>query len=219
MIALGTNTTMAMSKMAKWTPERVEERFEQFRSVSDRIDTIERGLRFFNQEYTGEDKEKHVEQLKNELVFLEQRLEVLSPPLSIRNLASMNEEAVIDHIVMMLMELKIFFIVDRCYNEQGVYQIASLILAEFPQLTLEEICVCLNMARKGYFGEDFQRLDGPTIMKWVQKYNKERTDRLALKQWDKRAQHSSDSERDRYDPKGDNQTKLREAVLWRIGKK
>lgn len=218
MIALGTNTTMAMAKMAKWTPEKIEKRFEEYQSIVDRIDTVDRSLRFYY-EYEGRNKAEYIIRLKKELFWLEKYLEGLSAPQSLRNLALSNEEAVIDHIVMMLMELKIFFIVDRCYNSAGAFQIANLILSEFPQLTLEEICVCLNQARKGYYGEDFQRLDGPTVMKWVQKYNKERTERLAIKQWDKRAQHSSDSERDRYDPKGDNQTKLREAVLRRISKK
>ncbi len=218
MAELGRNTTMAMAKMAKWTPEKVEQRFEQYQSVVDRIDTVDRSLRFYY-EYEGKDKAKYIIRLKSELNWLEERLGQLSAPQSLRNLALSNEEAVIDHIVMMLMELKMFFIVDRCYNEAGAFQIANLILSEFPQLTLEEICVCLNMARKGYYGEDFQRLDGPTVMKWVQRYGKERQERLAAKQWDKRVQYSTDNDRDRYDHTGDNQTKLREAVLWRIGKK
>lgn len=218
MIALGQNTTMAMTKMAKWTPEKVEERFEQYRTLQDKIDSVDRSLRFFY-EYEGKDKAKFIIQLKGELAYYKGELSNYSEPQTIRNLAVVNEEAVADHIVMMLMELKMFFIVDRCYNEAGAFQIANLIVAEFPQLTLEEICICLNMARKGYFGEDFQRLDGPTIMKWMQRYVKDRQDRLAMKQWDKRVQHGTNNDYGRYDHKGDNQTKLREALLWRLGKK
>ncbi len=218
MIALGRNTTMAMAQMAKWTPERVEARFEGFKQLAERIDTVDRSLRFFY-EYEGKDKGKFIIQLKGELADLEARLEACSVPQSLRNLADSNEEAVIDHIVMMLMEVKLFFIVDRCYNESGAFVIANLIVAEFAHLTLEELCVCFNLARKGAYGEDFNRLDGPTVMRWVQKYNKERMDRLALKQWDKRVQHSTDNDRGRYDGKGDNQTKMREAIKWRLGKK
>ena len=207
-----------MAQMAKYTPVAVERRFEQHSHILDTLDTTDRSLRYFY-EYEGKDKAKHIVSLKKQYDLLCKWLEKTTAPKSVSALAKENTEAVVDHIVMMIMEVKKFFMVDRSITTDASFQVAHLIVSEFPFLTLEEICVCFNQARKGYYGEDYQRLDGPTIMKWLQSYVRERQARLAEKEYAKRVQYSAGNDRGRYDVKGDNQTKLREAVLWRLGKK
>ena len=207
-----------MAQMAKYTPTMVERKFDEHRHILEALDTTDRSLRYFY-EYEGKDKAKNIMMLKKQYNTLSKWLENTTTPKSLSTLAKENAEAVVDHVVMMIMEVKKFWMVDRSITSEAAFQVAHLIVSEFPFLTLEELCVCFNQARKGHYGEDYQRLDGPTIMKWMQNYARERQARLAEKEFAKRIQHNAGNDRGRYDHKGDNQTKLREAVLWRLGKK
>lgn len=207
-----------MAQMAKYTPAMVERRFDEHRHILEALDTTDRSLRYFY-EYEGKDKAKNIVMLKRQLATLAEWLEKATTPKSLSALAKENSEAAVDHIVMMIMEIKKFWMVDRSITSEASYQVAHLIIAEFPFLTLEEICVCFNQACKGYYGEDYQRLDGPTIMKWMQNYTLDRQTRLAEKEFAKRVQYNAGNDRGRYDQKGDNQTKMREAKLWWLTKK
>ena len=55
-----------------------------------------------------------------------------------------------------------------------IYQTASLILEEFYYFNLAEINLVFKRAKKGFYGEIFDRLDGQIILKWFREYNKER---------------------------------------------
>lgn len=207
-----------MAQMARYTPAMVERRFEEYRYILEAMDTVDRSLRFFY-EYEGKDKAKNIVIMKKDYQKLCDMLAYASPPKSIGKLKKENHEATLDHIVMMIMEVKMFFMVDRSITEEAAYRVANLMLSEFPYLTLEEICLCFNSAMKGHYGEDYQRLDGPTFMRWLQRYVKERTDRLAEKEYAKRVQHRAGNDGGRHDAQRDNQTKLQEAILWRLRKK
>lgn len=191
-----------MVQMAKYTPQMLEDSFDAYRQLLETLDTIDRSLRYFY-EYEGKDKARNILKLKRLSAHFNELLNQYTAPQTLAVLARQNNEAAIDHIVMMIMYIKMFFMVDRSITKEASFQVAHIILSEFPYLTLEEISICFNNGIKGYYGEDYQRLDGPTLIKWIQQYARERQLRIAEKQYAREVQYKSGSETGRTQ-KGDS---------------
>ncbi|MGY5253299.1 hypothetical protein [Sphingobacterium spiritivorum] len=202
MMNLAKNTAQAMVQMAKYTPQMLEDRFDAYRQLLETLDTIDRSLRYFY-EYEGKDKARNILKLKRLSTHFNELLNQYTAPQTLAVLARQNNEAAIDHIVMMIMYIKMFFMVDRSITKEASFQVAHIILSEFPYLTLEEISICFNNGIKGYYGADYQRLDGPSLIKWIQQYARERQLRIAEKQYAREVQYKSESETGRTQ-KGDS---------------
>lgn len=65
----------------------------------------------------------------------------------------------------------------RFYSTSGsmdAIQVAdtiNLIRDEYPHYTQEDFKLFFNLARKGYFGQVYGRIDGEVIMNWLKKYD------------------------------------------------
>ena len=105
------------------------------------------------------------------LVSLIDELE-LTP--SISKLCKINEDATRDEICLLLVETNKFFSVKNGLNEDIVYDVADLILAEYKNFTMYDLGLCLKMAKLGRFGKVYERLDGGIIMDWIYQYAKQR---------------------------------------------
>jgi len=62
-------------------------------------------------------------------------------------------------------------------NDTQVAQTASIIYDEYPMLTVSDVSLFFRMCKIGRFGEMVD-LDGTTIIRWCDKYRKERYDAL-----------------------------------------
>lgn len=93
-----------------------------------------------------------------------------SAPCSIGVLNRENEDALNTSLALMVNDLRKYFILDRMITNDGILTLFPMLVVTYPSLTLEEIAVCFCNAKKGKYGEDFQRMDGSTIMKWIRLY-------------------------------------------------
>lgn len=201
--------------MSPYSPAMIERQMESYIQLLDLIDSLNRSLRYFY-EYEGKDKAKHIIHLKKYLQNAEQSLLNTPRIKSIRTLSLESTKGTTYHISIMIAQLLKFFMVDKAITTEATKITSKLIIDEFPSLSLEEICICFNQAMKGHYGEDYNRLDGTTIMKWLQRYQKEKKERLSQQQYEKRAHYRAGNNNDCTIAVKDNQVKLREALLWRL---
>ncbi len=72
-----------------------------------------------------------------------------------------------------------FFQVGKKMGDAQVYETSMLILQEYYMLTLADINLVFTRAKKGYYGEMYDRLDGAVILSWFRKYFEERCQEAA----------------------------------------
>lgn len=180
-----------MAQMAKYTPSQVERKFEAYKYATDQLDNLTRSKRFFENEYMGDDKEKHLSEVNKMIGQMEVLIGGMSAPKSIGQLNRENPDATVKTLALMVNDLRKYFILDRMISKEGILSLAPMIVVTYPYLTLEEIAVCLCQAKKGFYGEDFQRLDGSTIMKWLKLYIQDKQTRIANKEYSKEVQYKA----------------------------
>lgn len=177
--------------MARYTPAQVEQKFDAYKAATDRLDSLKRSESYFDTEYTGDDRDKHLLAVRQMIVQMEGLLAGMSAPKPIGQLHRENPEMTVDILALMVNDLRKYFIVDRMITDSGIESLCPLIVVTYPSLTLEEIALCFCQAKKGFYGEDFQRLDGSTIMKWLRIYCEDRAQRLMNKQYTKEVGHKA----------------------------
>lgn len=64
-----------------------------------------------------------------------------------------------------------FINIGKNMNANQVYETAQMVLDEFPYFTLADINLVFKKAKKGDFGQIYDRLDGQIIFSWFTKYN------------------------------------------------
>ena len=83
-------------------------------------------------------------------------------------------------------------------NTMSDYQIADtvdLMLEEYPHYKLDDYKLFFKMAKKGYFGQIFGRIDGEVVLSWLKKYDEQRcieAQNIAIKEKEKMEYNQSD---------------------------
>lgn len=112
----------------------------------------------------------------------EQAIKINTPPLAMIN----KEEGALPTLAMLVIILGSvvrFFSVGRTVNDMQLAETAKLILSEYYFLKIEDLKLCFDRMKKGYYGETYDRMDGNVILVALKKYTEERIDiaeRLSL---------------------------------------
>jgi hypothetical protein len=81
-----------------------------------------------------------------------------------------------------------FFYVGKRMGESQILETAMLIMQDYYMLTLADINLVFTRAKKGFYGELYDRLDGAIILTWFWKYFEERcqeAENIALRKHDR----------------------------------
>lgn len=134
---------------------------------------------FFAKEYKGDDAEKHLNDIDSEIVKVNNELQVMPESKTIGQLSNINYEDLEDSLILILNDLRLFFQVDNMISTDGLYSLCDILIFEYKSLTLEEVAICMSKAKKGEYGQLFNRLDGAIIMGWLKTYNEGRLQRIS----------------------------------------
>ncbi|MGV3705434.1 MAG: hypothetical protein ACO1NU_08650 [Arcticibacter sp.] len=174
-----TDSSAALRRISKYTPVKFEADQESRRKLQDRLDSLLKSKAFFEEQYFHQDgAQKYLTQISGELELIESKLLVIPESLTIGDLYRQDPDKTDDCIVLILNDLRMFFQVDKVINTDGLYSLASIITTQYRHLTLEELAICMNMAKLGEYGQVYNRLDGAIILGWIKKYNTEKQSRL-----------------------------------------
>lgn len=188
---LDANPDKAMAQMARYSIYQVEQKYEAHREVLDQLDSLKRSESFYLNEYNGDDVFMHLSNVRTLISQQESLLACTTAPRTIGQLSRENNDKTNKVLMLMVNDLRKYFILDRMISNDGIVSLAPMIIATYPSLTLEEIAVCFCNAKKGFYGEDFQRMDGATIMKWLRLFVEDKQQRLADKAYSKEVQYKA----------------------------
>lgn len=172
----------------------IEEIIDRNQKQQNRIDTLERSRQFFVQEFTGTeaDKTKCLAQIEKELDTINVQLSQAPPPQAIGQLSRTYPTECEKGLKLLINDLRLFFQVDNMISTDNINALCPLIIGEYPGLSLEEITICFAQAKKGFYGEIYNRLDGPIILKWLRTYHAEKVQRVKDKQQNQHTQSKAD---------------------------
>lgn len=172
----------------------VEEAIDWHQKQQSRVDTLERSRQFFVQEFKGAeaDKIKYLAQIEEELSNIKAQLKQAPAPQPMGQLYRTCPIECEKGIKLLINDLRLFFQIDNMISTDGINALCPLIISEYPTLSLEEITVCFAQAKKGYYGEIYNRLDGPIILKWLRTYHAEKVQRIKDSQQNQHNQSKAD---------------------------
>jgi hypothetical protein len=74
----------------------------------------------------------------------------------------------------MILQTARFFNLGNNLSEEQALETAYLMLQNYPHETIEDFTLMFREAKKGKYGELYNRLDGQIIFKWMEKYLEEK---------------------------------------------
>lgn len=88
-----------------------------------------------------------------------------------RNVGEIKTRALVIYAISDLAE---FLNVNGTMNAMQIGQTAQFILDDYSWLTIDDMKLCFNLAKKGAFGQVYGRLDGQVILEWFRQYETQR---------------------------------------------
>lgn len=196
-LSLGDKSELA--KVAKLSPDKILLKREAYHEVLSKIDTLEKSLKFFENEYQGKNRKTYIahinEDLKRELENLNgvERLPTIGE--YIKDQSSKDE--VESMILIILNDARHFFQVDNMISNEGIFSLVDVIIEMYRSLTIEDVALCIHRAKAGYYGDIYNRLDGATFLKWFASYEKERSDSLMDRNYAREVNHKAQKDEGR----------------------
>lgn len=191
------NSTLAIRQIAKIKPAAFEASQEERNTLLSRYDSLKRSLAFFmvgdkktNLRYSKPDRAANIMHILAEMDDIRNKGLALPEAKTIGQLCKEDTEACEDKIVLILNDLRLFFQVENMIGTSGLYTVASIITAEYRNLCLEELAICMNLAKLGEYGKEgkvYNRLDGAIILGWIKQYMAEKQIRLNNRNYTKDA--------------------------------
>ncbi len=98
------------------------------------------------------------------------------------------EEFTEGYVAVWITNLVEFFEVGKRMGENQILETAMLVMQDYYMLTLADINLVFTRAKKGEYGQLYDRLDGAVILSWFRKYFEERcqeAENIALRKHDR----------------------------------
>lgn len=193
-MSLQKNSIATIAKYSRYSAATIEEVIDWHTKCKSKIDTLERSHKFFAEEFKGKDADKTncLAQIERELAQYRSDLNNTPTPQPLGQLSRAYPVECENGLKLLINDLRLFFQVDNMISTDNIKALCPLIISEYPALSLEEITVCFAQAKKGYYGEVYNRLDGQIILKWIKAYNAEKVERVLLKSQNNHSQSKSD---------------------------
>ena len=84
------------------------------------------------------------------------------------------EKSILTIIQIWISDCNDFMNLARKMTPEQIKQTANMVLADFYFMNIADINLVFTRAKKGYYGEMYQSLDGLKIYQWFQRYSDER---------------------------------------------
>lgn len=176
--SLRKTSAITIAKFSRYRPDTVEEVIYLRKKYIDNLDTLNRSKKFFEKEYKGDDKDTMIAKIDAEIGVAITLLDQTPEVLTLGELSRTDEDGLYFALKMLINDLRLFFQVANMISTEGIENLCPLLVYEYPNLSLEEVTVCFAQAKKGYYKELYNRLDGAIILSWLKQYNAEKLDRL-----------------------------------------
>jgi len=82
----------------------------------------------------------------------------------------LGEGTTIDILTLLILDAIKYFNVGKAMNPEQVKMTAELVAEEFNEVTVADLKLCFNKAKKGEYGILYDRIDGAIVIGWINQY-------------------------------------------------
>lgn len=82
----------------------------------------------------------------------------------------LGEGATVDVLTLLILDAIKYFNVGKAMNADQVKMTAELVAEEFNEVTIADLKLCFNKAKKGEYGILYDRIDGAIVIGWINQY-------------------------------------------------
>lgn len=202
-MSLSSGDKGALAKVVKLSPGMILMKREVYQGVLSKIDSLQKSLEFFETEYDSKKKEAFIKQIKEDISIEKSKLENTEPLLTIAELTHNVEmkEDIENIILTILNDARQFFQVDNMISNEGLFGLVEVIIEMFASWTIEDVALCVFRAKSGQYGEVYNRLDGPTILRWFNAYEMERVKQIMERNYSSELNHKASNNEERSNTK------------------
>jgi hypothetical protein len=200
--SLQNDSLATIAKFGQCLPTVIEEIIDLHHKKIDSLDTLNRSKKFFETQYQGKDKNNLLVMIKDEISKINHELTLIPKPETLGELKRSHPTALQKSLQLLINDLRLFFQVDNMLSTESIISLCPLLIYDFANLTLEEITICFSQAKRGHYGELYNRLDGPIILKWLRQYHTEKLERLKERNYVREVHAKIDVAEGRKDFKG-----------------
>ncbi len=79
-------------------------------------------------------------------------------------------------LVFLINDISEFLNIKETLNTNQILSTVDLIIEEYGYMKPEDFKLCFNQAKKGYYGQVYNRIDGQVILSWLKEYAIERVE-------------------------------------------
>lgn len=192
-MSLLNNNVSLLRKVENCSPTYVEQVIEVQQEKKEKLRSLRKSLSWFASSYNGEGLFDHLNAISAEINQLTSELsKAVVTPQPLSQMVHIYPTEVEKGLSLLINDLRLFFQVDSVITSEQIKSLVPMVISEYGSLSLEEISICFNQAKKGAFGEVYNRLDGPVILKWLRTYYADKIERIRLKQQNQHVQSKVD---------------------------
>lgn len=89
-----------------------------------------------------------------------------------------DDDFLIATLTILLNDISNFLNVGKNFTVPQIEQTCYLIAENFKHLKIDDIVICFNRAKSGFYGKSYDRLDGMMVMEWLNAYEMERDEQI-----------------------------------------
>lgn len=93
---------------------------------------------------------------------------------TLKELDTENPQEILDTIILMVSWVDENFNVSTDMTESQMEMVAQTIIVKHGSFRLEDVTKCFSNAIRGLYGKNFNRLDPPVVLGWIQQYETDR---------------------------------------------
>ncbi|WP_410221919.1 hypothetical protein [Pedobacter sp.] len=191
--SLLSNNVSLLSKVENCSPTYIEQVIEVQQEKREKLESLRKSLSWFASCYNGDGLFDHLKDITVEINQLTNDLsKAVVTPQPLSQMVHIYPTEAKKGLSLLINDLRLFFKVDNVITSDGIKSLVPMIISEYGSLSLEEVSICFNQAKKGAYGETYNRLDGPVILKWLRIYYADKVERIRLKQQNQHTQSKAD---------------------------
>lgn len=188
------------------TPLKIADAIEQLHELQSDLVYLDKSLQFFKEEYIGERRSMFISSVQASRDTVCQAIDKLGSIHTIAELMARDEESLIDDLEYLLLDTIKYIDVPRAGILEYTRELAMEIALDHKGFAIEDVMLCLQRAKDGYYGEIYARLDGQVVKRWLRQYAIEKQEQIVARNVSRNMASKAGQNEGR--SKGEDQSKL-----------
>ena len=169
----GDNQVLALRELSTLSIQKIINAQDTYEELNFRLESLRKSYVMFKREKI-KDRVKHMAEIKK--MAGEVKLQVAEIPhyATLFELRKNDEQTTLNTITFMVIDIALYFQTGQVMSKDMAQEVSLRILLKFGGLTLEDVALCLHKVKNGEYGNNYNKVDGGSLMQWLNRYEAER---------------------------------------------